>query len=83
MSPKNFGKIAHPEQEKSLYFLNLSKEISQLTDSETYKNIVIIGKECTNIPGMPQKNFRNISPPNQDISLYWPNFCKEVSKVID
>ena len=76
MSPKNFGKISHQEQEISLYLSNFSKEISQLTDLQTYKQFSIIGKWCKNIQRMSPKHFRKISNPGQEIFLYWPNFSK-------
>ena len=37
MSLKSFGKIYHSELEKYLYLCNFSKELSQLTDWQTYK----------------------------------------------
>ena len=83
MSPKKFRKISHPEQEISLYLSNYSKKVSQLTYWQTYKKCVTIWKKCTNIPGMPPKNFRNISLPEVKILLYLCSFSKEVSKLTD
>ena len=83
MPPKNFRKISHPEQEISLYKPNFSKEVSQLTDWQTYKKIRIIWNKCINIPGMPPRKFRRISHPLLEIYLYWPNFSKEISQLTD
>ena len=59
MPPKKFRKIYHPELEISLYLSNLSKEVSQLTDWQTYKKFWIIWNWWTNIPGMsPKKSER-------------------------
>ena len=64
MSQKIFRKISHPEQEISLYLYNFSKEVSQLTDRQTYKiflfiwkykKLVRIWKKCKNISGMSEK----------------------------
>ena len=38
ISPEKIRKISHPELEISLYLSNFSKEVSQLTDWQTYKN---------------------------------------------
>ena len=70
MSPKNFRKISHPEQEISLYLYNFSKEVSQLTDWQTNKKFRIIWNKCTNIPGMPPKNFRKIYHPELELSIF-------------
>ena len=50
MSQKNVKKISHQEQEISLYLSNFSKEVSQLTDWQTYKQfgspqILMIGSK--------------------------------------
>ena len=37
MSPNRFKKISHPDLEISLYLSNFGKEVSQLTDWQTYK----------------------------------------------
>ena len=55
MPRKNFRKISHTELEISLCLSNFSKKVSQLTDCQTYKQFVIIGKGCKNILGMSQK----------------------------
>ena len=39
MSWKNLRKISHPELEITLYLYNFSKEVSQITDLQTYKNL--------------------------------------------
>ena len=83
MSPENFRKIYLPELEISLYLYNFSKEVSQLTDWQTYMNFGIIQNKCTNIPGMPPKNFRKISHTELEISLYLSNFSKKVSQLTD
>ena len=80
---KKIRKIYHPELEISLYLSNFSKEVSQLTDWQTYKKFRIIWNKCTNIPGMPPKNFRKISHPELEISLYLSNFSKKVSQLTD
>ena len=41
--PKNSGKTFHPEQEISLHFSNFRKEVSQLTDWQTYKKLNSFG----------------------------------------
>ena len=69
-----------------LSYLNLcdfSKGVSQITDRQTYKNFRIIWYKCTNIPGMPPKNFRKISHTELEISLYSSNFSKKVSQLTD
>ena len=66
----NFRKISHPEQGIFLFWSNFSKEVSQLIDRETYKKFGHIWILCTNIPKMSIINFRKISYPELDISLY-------------
>ena len=83
MSPENFRKIFLPELEISLYLYIFSKEVSQLTDWQTYMNVGIIQNKCTNIPGMPPKKFRKISHPELELSLYLSNFSKKVSQLAD
>ena len=83
ISPKNFRKISHPEQEISPYWPNFSKFVSQLMDWQTYKKFVRIQKKCTNISGMCPKNFRKIYHQEQEISLYLSNFSMEVSQLRD
>ena len=83
MSPEDFRKTSLPEVEILLYLCNFSKEVSKLTDRQTYKKFRIIWKKCTNIPGMPPKNFRKISHTEQEISLYLSNFSKKVSQLTD
>ena len=83
MSPENFRNTSLPEEEILLYLCNFSKEVSKLTDGQTYKKFRIIWKKCTNIPGMPPKNFRKISHTEQEISLYLSNFPKEVGQLTD
>ena len=43
-------KISHPEQKISLYWLNFSKEVSQVMAGQTKKKYVIIWKQCNNFP---------------------------------
>ena len=83
MSPKSFRNISHPEPEMSLYLSNCSKEVSHLTDWQTYKNFRIIWNWPANIPEMSPKNLRKISHPELEISLYLYNFSKEVSQLTD
>ena len=59
------------------------EEVRQLTDWQTYKKFRIIWNKWANIQGMPLKNFRKISHPEQEIYLYWPNFSEEVSQLTD
>ena len=66
-----------------LNLCNFNKEVSQITDWQTYKNFRIIWNYCANIPVMSQENFRNISLPELEISLYLYNFSKEVSQLTD
>ena len=82
MSPKIFRKISHSGPGICLYLSNLSKEVSQLTDWQTYKTFRIIWKKCTHIPGMPPNNFRRIYHTELEISLYLSNFSKRVSQQI-
>ena len=72
MSPKEIRKISHPELDISLYFSNFSKEVSQLTDSQTYKKFKIICKYCTNITGMSPKKFRDISSRSERYPYIFP-----------
>ena len=83
MSPKNFNKMSPPELEISLYLSNFSKEVSQLTDWQTYKKFRIIWNYCRFIPGLSPENFRKKSYAELDISLYLSNFTKEVSQITD
>ena len=83
MPPKSFRNISHPEPEISLYLSNCSKEVSQLTDWQKDKNFRIIWNWPANIPEMSKKNFRKISHPELEISLYLSNFSKEVSQLTD
>ena len=66
-----------------LNLCNFSKEVSQITDWQTHKNFRIIWYKCTNIPGMPPKNFRKISHPEVEISLYLSIFSKKVRQLTD
>ena len=50
MSPKNIRKI-------SLYLYNFSKEVSQLTDCQTYKKFKSIWDWCANTQDMSPKSF--------------------------
>ena len=61
----------------------LASSVLQITDWQTYKKFRIIWNKCTNILGMPPKNFRKISDPELEISLYLSNFSKEVSQITD
>ena len=81
MSPKNFRIISHPELDLSLYFYNFSKDVSQLTDWQTYKKIRNIWNWCTKVPRMSPRNFRKIYHPELDLSLHVYNFSKEVSQL--
>ena len=83
MSPEKLRKMFLPELEISLHLYNLSKEVSQLTDRQTYMNFRIIWNKCKNIPGMPPKKFRKISPTELEVSLYLSNFSKRVSQLTD
>ena len=80
---KKIRKISDPELEISLYSTNLSKEVSQLIDWQTYKSFKSIWNWCRNIPQMSPKNFRKISYPDLEISQYLCNFSKKVSQVTD
>ena len=55
MSPNNFRKMSHPEQEIFLHLSSFNKEVSQLTDWQTYKNFFKNWKKCTNISRMSPK----------------------------
>ena len=81
MSPKNFRKIYNPELEISQYLCNFSKKVSQITDWQTYKKFRIIWNKCTNILGMPPKNFRKISDPELEIFLYLSDFINNVCQL--
>ena len=81
MSPKSLKTKYHVELDISLYWLNFSKEVSQLMDWQTYKKFVIIWKYCTNNSGMSQKNLRYISHTEQEIFLYLSNFSKKISQL--
>ena len=83
MSPKSFRNISHPELEISLYLCNCRKEVSQLTDWQTYKNFRIIWSLPANIPEMSQKKIWKVSHPDSEIFLYLSNFSKEVSQLTD
>ena len=78
MSSKSLGKIYHPELEISLYLTYFSKEVSQLTDWQTYKKLTTI---WTNILGNVSKKFQKIYHEELEISLYLSNFRKEVSQL--
>ena len=80
---KNFRKIPHPEQEISLYWPNISKDVRHLTDLQTNMKFVTIWERCTKIPGMSPKNSRKIFHPEQEIYLYLSNFRKEVDQLTD
>ena len=81
MSPRNLRKICPPELELSLYLYNICKEVRQLTDWRTYKKFRIIWNWYANIPDASPKNFREISHPQLEISLYWHNFSKKVHQL--
>ena len=83
MPPKNFRKISHTELEISLYLSDFSEEISRMKNWQTYKKLTTIWNKCSNIPGMPPKNFRKISHTELEISLYLSNFSKRVSQLTD
>ena len=53
---------------------------TRLTDMQ---KIRIILNQCTNISGMSPKNFRKISHPVLEISLYLYNFSEELSQLTD
>ena len=82
-SPKNVSKKCHQELELSLHLYNFSQKVSQLTHWQTYKRFRIIWNKCTKITGMPPKNLREIYPTELEISLYEPNFNKDVSQLSD
>ena len=63
-------KIYQPEQDIFLYLSYFNKEASQLAERQTYKRFRIIWKYSRNILGMSPKNFRMISHPELEISLY-------------
>ena len=62
---------------------NFGKEVSKLTDWQAYMKFRIIWNKCINIAGMPPKNFRKISHPELEISLYLSSFSKKVSQLTD
>ena len=64
-------------------FVYFSKEVSQLTDWQTYTKCIIIWKKCTSILGMSPKKIREISHPELEISLHLSNFSKELSQLRD
>ena len=75
--------ISYSGLEIFLYLSNFRKEVSQLTDWQTYKKFVINWKYCKKIPGMSPKIVRKIYYPGQEISLYCPIFSKDVSQLTD
>ena len=66
---KSFRKISHLDLQISLYWPNFSKEVSSLTDKQTYTKFSIILNKCANIIGMPPKTTQKISHSELDISL--------------
>ena len=60
MFPKQ-SEISYPEVEICLHLSKFSKEVSQLSDWQTYKKIEMIWKWSRNITGMSPKDFRKIS----------------------
>ena len=78
MFPENFRKISLPEVEILLYLCNFSKEVSQLTDWQTYKKFRTILNWPANTPEISPKNFRKISHLELEISLYLSGFGKKV-----
>ena len=83
MYPRKFRKIYLPELEISLYLYNFSKEVSQLTDWQTYIKFIIIWKKCINIPGMCPWKFRKASHPELKISINLLDFIKELCQLPD
>ena len=67
--PKNVIQISHPELVISLYWPNISEEVSQLIDLDTYKNIEINGI-VYKYPGMSLNIFKKITRAELDISPY-------------
>ena len=57
MSPINVRNISHPELDISLHLSYFSKEVSPLTDWQTYMNFTSIWIYCTNTQGMSPKSF--------------------------
>ena len=62
---------------------NCSKEVSQLTDWQTYKKFRIIWNWPANIPKMSPRNFRIISQPEQGIFLYLYYISKKLRQLTD
>ena len=70
MSPTYFRKISHPEQEISLFWPTINKEVNQLTDQQTNKKFSNIWKQCANIPEMCQKIQGDISVRADDMPIF-------------
>ena len=71
MPPKNFRNISLPEVEILLYLCNFSKEVSKLTDGQTYKKSEIIQKKCKKYPRNVSKIFqKDISSGTGDIPIF-------------
>ena len=69
MYTKSFRKIFQPELEIHLYLHDFRKEVSQITDGQTYKEMGSILNKCTNIPGMFSKHHIDISSRTGDITI--------------
>ena len=83
ISKKTFRQISHSKLEISLHLSNISKEVSQPTDWQTYTIFKIIWIKCKNTTGISPKYFRKLSHPELDISLDLPYFSKGVSQLTD
>ena len=74
---------SYPELEISQYSCDISKKVSQITDSQTYKKIRIIWNKCTKIPLVSPKRYRKLSYPELEISQYSCTFRKKVNQLTD
>ena len=70
---KKFRNINNSELEISLYISNFVRDVTQLTDCQTYQKFRINRNRHANIPEMSPNNFRKISHPEVEISLYLSN----------
>ena len=59
--PKKFRNIPHQEQEISLHLSNFGKEVSQLTDWQSYKKFQLLGNGVTTSKECVQKFQKDIS----------------------
>ena len=71
MSPKIFGKISHTEQEISLHWPDLSKEVNQQTYLQTNMKFVTIWKKVDKHPRNVYEKFQiEISSRTGNISIF-------------